>query len=415
MLRGGICLIERLLRLRRGYVRIHICGGAYERFLNLCANNGVALWDLCPAPKGYEANLYAADFFKLSPFSKKCRTRVRIKRKYGLPFYVNRHRKRKAFALGIVFCGFFIFLLSQFIWNISIEGNLSISRQTLMEYLSEDQITYGTRKSHIDCKQLAADIRNRFPDIIWVSVKMEGTGLYLNVQENTDLNLYEKRSYEASDLVADADGTVESIITRSGTPLVSKGDTVKKGDILVSGEMEITDDAGEVASRVYTAADADIYVKTDIQYNDILQMNYRAAEYTGRKRYGGYVKIGGKYLGIDGGTGSFETSDIFCTEKQAHILKDFYLPFSAGYIVAKEYRYLTKTYRPSEAQKIAEERLQKFLSENEEKGVQIFQNNVKINISAAICRTSGTLTVIKKAGARRSVKMTQVPQEGKNE
>lgn len=359
--------------------------------------------------------MFARDFHRLRPFSKKCRTRIRIKRKYGLPFFINRHRKRKAFLLGIVFCGFFIYLLSQFIWGISIEGNRSISRQTIMEYLSEDGVSYGTGKKNVDCKQLAADIRNHFPDIIWVSVKMEGTGLFLNVQENTDLNLYENRDYEASDLVSDVDGIIEKIITRAGKPVVSQGDAVKKGDILVSGEMEITDDAGEIASRIYTAADADIYIRTKINYNHCFEMNYRVQEYTGKKRYGAYVRINGKYFGLDGGLNHFETADIIRSEYQLHVMKDFYLPLSVGYISAKEYRYVTKTYSPEEAQKIAEERLQKFLLENTEKGVQIFENNVKIDISATLCRAGGTLTVVKKAGTRRGTEMTESMQEGINE
>lgn len=404
-----------MLRLRKGYVRIHICGGAYERFFNLCAGNHILLWNLCPSEKGYEADIYAKEFKRLRPLSRKCRTRIRIKRKYGLPFFINRHRKRKAFLLGLVFCGFFIFLLSQFIWRISIDGNLSISRQTFLEYLAEDNITYGTKKSRIDCKQLAADIRNHFPDVIWVSVKMEGTSLSLNVQENTDTQLYMDREYEASDLVADVDGIVEKMITRKGMPVVSPGEEVKKGDVLVTGRMEITDDAGEIAATRYTAADADVYIRTVLNYDDSFPMNYKSPEYTGKKRYGAYARVFGRYLGLDGGTGRFDTADIINREQQMHILKDFYLPVSIGTVCAREYRYITKTHSKEEAEKIAGERLQKFLSEKEEKGVQIFENNVKIDISAILCHTHGTVIVVKKSGARSSTSMSKITQEGTND
>lgn len=403
-----------MLRLRKGYVRIHICGGAYERFFNLCAGNHVFLWNLCPVEKGYEANIYAKDFKRLRPLSKKCRTRIRIKRKYGFPFFINRHRKRKAFLFGFVFCGFFIFLLSQFIWRITIDGNVSISRQTFLEYLAEDHVTYGTKKRSIDCKQLAADIRTHFPDVIWVSVKMEGTSLSLRVQENTDTEVYTDREYEASDLVADVDGIVEKMITRKGLPVVFPGEEVKKGDILVTGKMEITDDAGEVASTHYTAADADIYIRTALNYEDCFPMNHQSTEYTGEKRYGAYVKIFGKFFGFDGGTDHFKASDIINKEQQLHILKDFYLPLSVGTVCAREYHYIAETYSKEEAKEIAEKRLQKFLSEKEEKGVQIFENNVKIDISAILCRTHGTITVVKKAGARSSASMSKITQEGTN-
>ena len=43
-------------------------------------------------------------------------------------------------------------------------------------------------------------------------------------------------------------------MTRKGTPSVWAGAEVKKGQILVSGRMDLTDDAGEVTGYRYTQA-----------------------------------------------------------------------------------------------------------------------------------------------------------------
>ena len=66
-------------------------------------------------------------------------------------------------------------------------------------------------------------------------------------KENTDtvpqkVNKEEK----VTDLVASENGEVVEMIARSGVPLVSVGDKVKKGDVLVSGRVEIKNDAKEV-------------------------------------------------------------------------------------------------------------------------------------------------------------------------
>ena len=45
---------------------------------------------------------------------------------------------------------------------------------------------------------------------------------------------------DAMDLVAAKDGTITEIITRNGVPLVKAGDSVKKGQILVSGQFRFT-------------------------------------------------------------------------------------------------------------------------------------------------------------------------------
>lgn len=404
-------LIGRLLLLAKGYVRILICGGSYERFLNLCSNHRILLWNLCPAAKGYEANLYLKDFYKLKPLARKCRTRIRIKGKYGLPFFLNRHRKRKVFALGICCCGVFIYFLSCFVWNIQIEGNQSVSRQIMLEYLSENQIGYGTFKSVIDCKDLAARLRSRFSDFTWVSVKIQGTGLLINVQENTDIRLLEDRDYEASDLVSDVNGRIVSMITRSGAPQVLEGAEIAVGDPLVLGRLEITDDAGEVIDYQYCAADADIYVQTTIPYHDEFLMEYEFQSYTGKKRYGGYLELLGNYFGLPVTFHSFEEYDILEKEHRLHILQDFYLPVSFSTVTAREYRTELHTYTKNEAISISEAKLQKFLSQKEEKGVQIFEKNVKIDVSATSCCADGTITVIQKAGRRVDTEKIDLQQE----
>lgn len=400
-----------MILLAKGYVRILICGGSYERFLNLCANHRILLWNLFPAEKGYEANLSVKDFYRLKPLARKCRTRIRIKGKYGLPFFLSRHRKRKVFALGICCCGVFVYLLSCFIWNIQIEGNQSVSRQVMLEYLTENQIGYGTYKNSINCKELAARLRSRFSDFAWVSVKINGTGLLINVQEGTDIRLLEGREYEDSDLVSDVNGQIVSMITRSGAPQVLEGDNISAGDLLVLGRLDITDDSGEVIDYQYCAADADIYVRTEIPYHDEFSMEYELPLYTGKKRYGGYLELFGTYLGIPVGFDSFEEFDILEKENRLHILQDFYLPVSFSAITVREYRTEIRTYTKDEAICIADTKLQKFLSQKEEKGVQIFEKNVKIDVSATSCCADGTITVVQKAGKRVSTDKIDLQQE----
>lgn len=400
-----------VILLLKGFVRLQVKGGSCERFLNLCGNHGIFIWELCPTEKGYEMNLLQRDVYRLKPLAKKCHTRIRIIQKYGLPFFINRHRKRKVFALGIFCCGFFIYVLSCFIWNIEISGNRSVSRPVLMEYLSAHAAGYGAKKDQIDCKAMAADLRAAFPDFTWVSVKMEGTGLIVEVQENTDVTLYEKRVYEDSDLLSDVDGTVVSIITRQGTPCVKEGDQVEKGTLLVSGSLPITDDGDAVIAYQYCAADADIYVRTEVPYHDDIPLEFLQSAYTGAKRYGAFFKIGGRCFGMMPGKRRHAEEDFLKKEHTLRLFDDFYLPFSVGVVTARAYKNELHSYTKEEARALAEEKLQKFLYQNEEKGVQISEKNVKIDISATSCHADGTITVIKKAGKRVRTEKTDPKQE----
>ena len=49
---------------------------------------------------------------------------------------------------------------------------------------------------------------------------------------------------------------------------VKKGDKVKPGDVLISGIVEIKDDAGEIAEETLVRAQGDVYAISKIKYED---------------------------------------------------------------------------------------------------------------------------------------------------
>ena len=77
----------------------------------------------------------------------------------------------------------------------------------------------------------------------------------------------------------------------------------------------------------------------------------------------------------------------------------------------KEYENQQKTYTNEEAAKRAEDELSYFLKKIQEKGVQIFENNVKIETSAKTCKAEGDIYLIEKAGKRVAAERADAPQE----
>ena len=94
----------------------------------------------------------------------------------------------------------------------------------------------------------------------------------------------EQAELAASDIVASHDGIVRSIITRKGTPMVTEDTIVKKGDILVSGLLEIKGDNEEIVERKTGVADADIMIETEYTYKDSFPMEYEQMNYTGETK-----------------------------------------------------------------------------------------------------------------------------------
>lgn len=138
-------------------------------------------------------------------------------------------------------------------------GNRRYTESELNHYLQTLQIEEGIPKKRISCARLEEELRESFEDITWVSVRLHGTRLFIRLRESEVPVRQEVESGEACDLAAASDARITSVVVRSGIPLVQAGDTVEKGQLLVSGTVPITDDGGEEISSYRVRADADIY------------------------------------------------------------------------------------------------------------------------------------------------------------
>ena len=73
---------------------------------------------------------------------------------------------------------------------------------------------------------------------------------------------------------------------------VSVGDTVEKGQILVSGRVPVTGDNGDEITSHLVRADADIEAETVIEYEKEIPFSRMLRIPTGQTRKGIYVKAG---------------------------------------------------------------------------------------------------------------------------
>lgn len=255
-----------VIKYFKGYVYVRLSGYAPERFLNLCGSHDILIWNLKSTKDGYEFCISVAGFKQLRPILKKTRTHIRIQKRYGMPFELYHYRKRKMFAMGMLLFAGLIYYLSGFIWNIEVNGNSYLSEEVVLCFLSKEHASFGTKKKNIDCAALEETLRSRYPEVIWTSIKIYGTKMTVDIQENLlpEENYEEKKEETAHDIVAADDGLITEMITRSGTPAVTVGTPVKKGDVLVNGYVEILNDDGETAQYLYRTADADVIAKVKI-------------------------------------------------------------------------------------------------------------------------------------------------------
>lgn len=404
-----------LLRYLSGYVCVELTGYATERFLNLCTNHDINLWNMDHKEDTYTFCMSLEDFRKIRPMVRKTRTKIRITKRCGLPFFLYRYRKRKMFLLGLLLCVGIVYAFSCYVWNIEICGNSTLSDDTVYRYLESEKIRVGTAKGKVDCEKLEAKIRQHFSNVIWTSVRLEGTKLTVDVKENLITQEPEEKqeteTEEAQDLVADKDAVILSIVTRNGTPKVKAGDKVKKGKALVLGRIDIYNDAKEIAGYRYCKADADIIAQTSYPYRYEVPTLVQKKAYTGKekKRYSFWYR--NKYIGLYQNGISYRFYDKESEKEQLCVMENFYLPFYIQTDIYREYQMKNHKIDKKEAKKMAADNLELFLSKLEEKGLQIIEKNVMMDKEKNSYIFQGTVLTKEKLESYRVTKQLEVPKE----
>lgn len=393
-------MISQVVRFLKGYVRIRISSREPERFLNLCAKNRLLLFQIEENRGTCEMDISLSDFFKLRPICRKTHTRIHILRKKGLPFFFLRNRKRKALFAGLAFCFLLLYLLSARIWNIHVDGNYTYSTQSILQYLEGQNIRHGITKRKLSCADISAGIRENFPDMIWVAAKIRGTRLIISVQENMDSVPQEENTDDTapSDLVATKSGEIMQMVTRQGIPQAQVGDLCEKGQILIRGVVDIMNDNGELVRQELVPADGDVYIKTAYSYYKEFPLAYDKRVYTGKTRKNLVLQIHSLEIqaGLPGRSfGHFDQVGKFHTLK---LTENFYLPIVYGKNTAYEYKIIKKKYSHDQAEALARDYILRFLDEIMEKGVEILENGVKIEVTEDRCISRGTIYGIEKNG-----------------
>ena len=165
-----------LLNYILGYVTIEVEGYFIERFINICNNQKIFLWNMERKHSTIiRINIGIKDFKKIKQIAKKTKCRVKIQKKKGIPFILHKYKKRKIFALFFAFLIVAVITLSNFIWNIEVTGNEKISSEEIIKDLAESNFKVGTSKVNLNTKNIIDKLRLKRSDLAWIGIEIKGT------------------------------------------------------------------------------------------------------------------------------------------------------------------------------------------------------------------------------------------------
>ncbi|MDD6208819.1 MAG: sporulation protein YqfD [Clostridiales bacterium] len=397
--------MHRVIRWFRGYVRVQVKGRSPERFCNLCSNRGIIVWDFgIDENHQYHLCMYRSDFKKLLPVVKKSGTRPCIEKRIGFPFFLKCWSKRKVLVTGFLFFIAILLFLSRFIWNIDIEGNYTYTDEEMLKFLAKKGITTGCTIQSVNCAVMEEEIRKHYSDVGWVSMDINGTNLRVRIVETNMPVPYEKQT-KPCHLVASHSGTVESIVTRSGVPLVKKGAVVTAGAIVISGIEELYGDFDVPAGKKGVAADGTVKIRTSYEYEAVIPLKINAKVYLDKETVQYGIKVFQKRFYLYPPLYRFqsETRYDIITSENVWSIGCFSLPCASINRRIRPYKTVADTLNVDEAKKKGEERLENYLDHLDQKIVSVLKTDIHYKKETDALILTADIAVIEQAGEIRYV------------
>lgn len=223
------------MRWLRSYVIFSVRAGSLERLLNLCAREGIPVWDCRRMNAAASGKTTVGGYRKMRRLAREIHTSTRVTGRGGLRFILYRYRRRAGILAGVTAFAAFLIISGQFVWNVRIEGCEQLtSPAQLTALLEELGVHRGALKRGIDLQSVARQVEITVNELSWTALNLHGTTAVLKVRERTpppqkiDTNV-------PANVVAARDGQLVRLQVTDGKAVRKQGDVVRAGEIIVSG------------------------------------------------------------------------------------------------------------------------------------------------------------------------------------
>lgn len=231
--------MQKIINFFRGSVRFTVTGPFPERFLNLCAQNGLGFWAVeWLEDGGVTLTVAHRDWRRAKGLAEKAMCTLAREGAMGIPPFLGRFRRRYALLAGLVFSLAAVGVLSQFILTVEVSGNKTVSTAELLSELRYLGLHPGTYGPGVDEAMIGQQLLLRVEGLSWCAVNLKGTVAEVLVREAIKAPpLLDERIF--GDVVARAPGIVTQLEVHRGAAAVGEGATVLPGEVLIAGNVHL--------------------------------------------------------------------------------------------------------------------------------------------------------------------------------
>ena len=200
---------------------------------------------------------------------------LRCCQSYGIGKDMKRALDRPFLIIGIFLAIMITILLQTRIWIIEVQDCTGIDESGIIRVLQDLGVSIGMSGRDVEEQVLKYELLQKIPELSWVAVNRSSgrvTVLAVGREEKE-----ERDPLSASHLIACRDGVITELTVLEGEEVCKVGDSVKEGQLLVSG----VEDYGLYLRAVQ--ADGEIYARTWHEGMVLSPAKWQIKTYSGRQ------------------------------------------------------------------------------------------------------------------------------------
>ena len=253
--------------------------GSVNRFINKCISNKIYLSNI-----SYIDNNKITCIINLDDYKKIKRLNYYSKIKIVSYVGINKVKemiKNNIFYIIIFILAFILIdIITSYIVDIEVIHSSSSIRKLIYKELDNNNVKkYSFAFDFNELDKIQKNILNNNKDRLeWISITKDGMKYIIRCEERKIKKINTESGYR--NIVAKKDAYITKIISTKGVNLVRSGEYVKKGDVLISGEIKLYEEVkGDTLATGYVYGNVWYNVEVSIPKEE------NKKEYTGKSRF----------------------------------------------------------------------------------------------------------------------------------
>ena len=333
-----------------GYYIVSVSGPDAVKMLNMLTQRRLLYWNAVRTDDRllFRCSLFTMELIYLAAADEGID--LTVEKAVGLPFVAYKYRSRLGLIVGTLAGLVLIFASSLVVWEIQITGNRDIDTEVIMKKLEENSLSVGTFIPSLDVKKTETAFLLSFDGISSISVNIKGTYACVDVIERkSPPETVDTDTDGIFNVVASEDGIITSVEAIRGIPVVSAGDTVLAGEVVISA----------FSTGIYETvrachAKGDVYALVNRSFVTEIPFEYTYQALTSNTQTKTDISVlGARFALYSDEKPEFEEYDVGIVEENVRLFGFIKLPLKVTRAVFTEYENRSRLLSEQEAEGLA--------------------------------------------------------------